>query len=30
VADEVILDPPDSLASGIQVHSQMVNSRGQS
>jgi len=30
VADEVILDPPDSLASGIQVHPQMVNSRGQS
>ncbi len=29
-ADEVILDPPDSLASGIQVRSQMVNSRGQS
>jgi len=29
-ADEVILDPPDSLASGIEVHPQIANSRGQS
>jgi RND family efflux transporter MFP subunit len=29
-ADEVILDPPDSLASGIEVRPQMANSRGQS
>ena len=29
-ADQVVLDPPDSLASGIQVHSQMVDSRGRS
>jgi len=29
-ADEVILDPPDSLASGIEVYPQVVNSRGQS
>ena len=29
-ADEVILDPPDSLASGIEVHPQFGNSRGQS
>jgi RND family efflux transporter MFP subunit len=29
-ADEVILDPPDSLANGIEVHPQMVNSRGRS
>jgi len=28
--DQVILDPPDSLASGIEVHSQIANSRGQS
>jgi RND family efflux transporter MFP subunit len=28
--DEVILDPPDSLASGIEVHPQIANSRGQS
>ena len=28
-ADEVILDPPDSLASGIEVHPQFANSRGQ-
>jgi RND family efflux transporter MFP subunit len=28
-ADEVILDPPDSLASGIEVHPQIANSRGQ-
>jgi RND family efflux transporter MFP subunit len=30
VADEVILDPPDSLASGAEVHPQIVNLRGQS
>jgi RND family efflux transporter MFP subunit len=29
-ADEVILDPSDSLASGMQVHAQMPNGRGQS
>ena len=29
-ADEVILDPPDSLASGIEVHPQIANSRGKS
>src|ERR1700733_5704257 len=29
-ADEVILDPPDSLASGIEVHPQTGNSRGRS
>ncbi|HEY1987611.1 MAG TPA: efflux RND transporter periplasmic adaptor subunit [Terracidiphilus sp.] len=29
-AEEVILDPPDSLASGTEVHPQVVNSRGQS
>ncbi len=29
-ADEVILDPPDSLASGIEVRPQFANSRGQS
>lgn len=29
-ADEVILDPPDSLASGIEVRPQMANSKGQS
>ena len=29
-ADEVILDPPDSLASGIEVRPQMVNSRSRS
>ena len=29
-ADEVILDPSDSLASGMHVHAQAVNMRGQS
>jgi len=29
-ADEVILDPPDSLASGIEVHAEFAKSRGQS
>jgi RND family efflux transporter MFP subunit len=28
--DEVILDPPDSLASGIEVHPQIASRRGQS
>lgn len=29
-ADEVILDPSDSLASGIEVHPQMSSAGGQS
>jgi hypothetical protein len=29
-ADEVILDPSDSLASGTEVHPQMATQRGQS
>jgi multidrug efflux pump subunit AcrA (membrane-fusion protein) len=28
--DEVILDPADSLANGIEVRPQMVNSKGRS
>jgi multidrug efflux pump subunit AcrA (membrane-fusion protein) len=28
-ADEVILDPPDSLTSGMQVHPQAYTMRGQ-